>query len=133
MFPKHLRRTIGVALSSVSLLRKKGSRPAPQASKKGRRVPERLKILGAGLEDLVPWISPISSCPPVREKEEEEKEMADLVHNFGARKHKRGANFKRVTSATPEMADEVSQQPFDKSSDVQAITVSDSPEMGFHG
>ena len=51
---------------------KKGSRPAPQAFKKGRRVPERLKTPGAGVEDFVPWVFPISSCPPTREEEEEE-------------------------------------------------------------
>ena len=47
------------------------------------------------MEDFVPSVSPISSHPPTREEEEEENEMADLVHDFGARKHKRGANFKR--------------------------------------
>ena len=59
--------------------------------------------------------------------------MANLVHNFGARKCKQGANFKRATSATPKVAGEDSQKPSDESSDVQAIVVSDSPEMGFHG
>ena len=53
------------------------------------------------MEDFVPWVAPISSCPPTSEKEEEEDET-DLVHNFGARKHKRGASFKRATDATPE-------------------------------
>ena len=114
-------------------LAKKGSRPTPQAFKKGRRVPERLKTPGAGVEDFVPWVSPISSRPPAREKEEEEEEMVDLVHNFDARKRKRGVNFKRATGATLEVAGEASQQPFDESSDAQAIAVSDSPEMGFHG
>ena len=112
---------------------KKGSRPAPQVSKKGRRVPERLKTPGAEEEDSVPWVSSISSRPPAREEEEEEDEMTDLVHNFGARKRKRGASFKRATGATLEMAGEASQQPSGESSDVQAIAVSDSPEMGFHG
>ena len=60
---------------------KKGSRPAPQASKKGRQVPERLKTPGAGVEDFVSWVSLISSCPLAREKEEDEDDMADLVHN----------------------------------------------------
>ena len=59
--------------------------------------------------------------------------MVDLVHNFGARKHKRCANFKRATGATPEVAGEASQQPSGGSSNVKAIVVSDSPEMGFHG
>ena len=96
-------------------------------------MPERLKTLGAGVEDFVPWVSPISSRPPAREEEEEEDEMADLVHNFGARKCKRGSNFKRATGATPKVANEASQQPSGESSNVQAIVVSDSVEVGFHG
>ena len=35
-------------------LTKEGSRPAPQASKKGMRVPERLKTPGTRVEDFVP-------------------------------------------------------------------------------
>ena len=85
------------------------------------------------MEDFVPWVSPISSRPSAREEEEEEEEMVDLVHNFGPRKRKQGDNFKRATGATPEVAGEVSQQPFGKSSDVHALVISDSPEMGFHG
>ena len=131
--PKHLRRTIGVVISRVSLLRKKGSRPAPQASKKERRVPERLKTPKARVEDFVPWVSPISSLSLAREKEEEEEEMVDLVHNFEARKRNRGANFKQATGATPEVASEVSQQASGESLGVQATVVSDSPDMGFHG
>ena len=67
---------------------KKVSRPTPQASKKGRRVPERLRAPGAGVEDFVPWVSPISSCPPASEEEEEEDEMVDHVYNFDAWKRK---------------------------------------------
>ena len=59
--------------------------------------------------------------------------MADLVHNFGARKRKRGANFKRVTDGTHEVVYEASQQPAGKGSDADAIVVSDSPKMGLHG
>ena len=59
--------------------------------------------------------------------------MADLFHNSGARKCKRGANFKRATGATFEVASEASQQSSGESSDVQAIIVSGSPEMSFHG
>ena len=59
--------------------------------------------------------------------------MAGLIHNFGAWKRKRGASFKRATEATLEVTGEASQKPTDESSDVQAIVISDSPEMGFHG
>ena len=114
---------------------RKGPRPTPQASKKGRWAPEWLKAPRAGVEDFVPWVSSTSSRPPAKEEEEEEEEdkMVDLVHNFSARKSKRGATFMRATVATPDMASEASQQPLNKSSDVQAIVISDLPEMGFHG
>ena len=59
--------------------------------------------------------------------------MADLVHNFGARKSKRGASFKRATDATPEVVGEVDQHLIGKGSDRQAMVVVDSLEMGFHG
>ena len=45
------------------------------------------------VEDFVPWVAPISSLSPASEKEEEEDEMVDFIHNFGAWKHKRGAGF----------------------------------------
>ena len=112
---------------------KKDSRPAPRAAKKGRRVHERRRTPRVGVEDFVPWVTPISNLPPASEKEEEEDEMADLVHNFGARKRKRGASFKRATDTTPEVVGEVDQHPTGKGSNEQAIVVVDSPEMGFHG
>ena len=62
------------------------------------------------MEDFVPWVSPTSSRSPAREEEEEEDEMADLVHNFATRKRKRGATFKRATIATPDVAGEASRQ-----------------------
>ena len=43
----------GSHLESLPVM-KKGSRPTPQACKKGRRVPERLRAPGAGKEDFVP-------------------------------------------------------------------------------
>ena len=42
---------------------KKGSRPAPQASTKGRRAPELPKTPGGRVEDFVPWVSLIASPP----------------------------------------------------------------------
>ena len=58
---------------------KKDSRLAPQASKKGSRVPEQRRAPGAGVEDFIPWVAPISIRPPAREEEEEDDEMADLA------------------------------------------------------
>ena len=92
---------------------------------------ERLRAPGAGVEDFVPWISPISSRPPASKEEEEKDKMVDLIHNFSARKHKWGASFKRVTSATLEVVGEAVQHPIGKGSDGQAIVVMDSPEMCF--
>ena len=59
--------------------------------------------------------------------------MVDLVHNFDARKHKRGANFKRATDATLEVVGEADQHPIGEGLDGQTIVVMKLPEMGFHG
>ena len=59
--------------------------------------------------------------------------MADLVHNFGARKRKRGTGFKRATDATLEVVGEADEHPTGEGLDGQAIVVMESPEMGFHG
>ena len=85
------------------------------------------------MEDFVPWVAPLSSRPPGSEDEEEEDEMADLVHNFRARKLKRGASFKRATDATLGVISEVDQHPTGEGSHGQAIVVMDSHEIGFHG
>ena len=58
--------------------------------------------------------------------------MADLVHNFDARKCKRGASFKQMTDATLEVVGGADQHPTGEGSDGQAIVIMDSPEMGFH-
>ena len=85
------------------------------------------------MEDFVPWVAPISSLSPASEEEEEENEMADLVHNFGSWKRKRGASLKRVTNATPEVVGEADQHSIGGGLEEQAIVVMDSLEMGFHG
>ena len=58
--------------------------------------------------------------------------MVDLVHNFGARKHKRGASFKRATDATLEVVGKADEHPTGEGLDRQAIVVMESPKMGFH-
>ena len=63
--------------------------------------------------------------PPISEEGENEDGMADLVHNFGARKRKQGASFKRAIDATPEVVGEADQHSTGEGSDVQAIVVSD--------
>ena len=77
------------------------------------------------MEDFVPWVSPISNHPLNWEKEEEEDEMFDLVHNFATWKQKRDASFKRVANAISEVVG-------GEGSDVQAIVISGFPEMGLN-
>ena len=59
--------------------------------------------------------------------------MADLIHNFGAWKCKRGASFNWTTDVTPEVTGEANQYSIDEGLEEQAIVVMDLPEMGFHG
>ena len=59
--------------------------------------------------------------------------MANLVHNIGAQKCKRGASFKRVTDPALEVVGEAGQHPAIEGSDGLAIVIMDSPKMGFHG
>ena len=49
-------------------------------------MPEWPKAPRARVEDFVPWVSLVYSCPLASEEEEEENELVDLVHNFGAQK-----------------------------------------------
>ena len=104
-------------------LARKGSRPAPRAVKGKKGTLGQKKVPGAGVENFVPWVPPISNHPPNWEEEEEEKEMFDLVHNFATRKRKRDVSFKRVVDVVPEVAG-------GKGPDVQVIVISGSPEMG---
>ena len=101
---------------------------ASSFSKKGLSIEEEegdvraTKGSGAGVEDFVPRVPPISSHPPDWEEEEEEDEMSNLIHNFAARKRKRDASFKRAVDVIPEVAG-------GDGPDVQAIVISGSPEM----
>ena len=70
------------------------------------------------MEDFVSWVPSISSHPLDWEEEEEKDEMSDLVHNFAARKRKRGASFKQAADAIPKVAGGAGQPPSDESSDV---------------
>ena len=85
------------------------------------------------MEDFVPYLAPISSLLPASEEEDEEDEMYDLIHNFGARKCKRGASFERTTNVTLEVMGEANQHSTGGGSEEQSIVVMDSPKMGFHG
>ena len=72
---------------------------------------------GTRVEDFFPWVAPISSLSPASEKEEEEDEMANPIHNFGMRKRKQGASFKRETDATPEVVGKADQHSADRDSE----------------
>ena len=80
-----------------------------------------------------PLVYPDIHSPPASEEEEDEDKMADLIHNFGARKRKWGASFMQATYAFPKVVCEVDQQPTGRGSEERAIVVVDSPEIGFHG
>ena len=83
---------------------KKGSRPAPQASKKGRRVPEQLKTPGATMEDFFPWVSLISSHPLLGKQMKRRKRWLILFTTSAHGSANEGANFKRAICATLEVA-----------------------------
>ena len=108
----------------------KDSRLAPRASKKKKGTLRRQKVVGVRAEDFIPWVLPISRRSPNWKEEEEEDEMFSLIHNFAARKRKRDANLKQVADVVPEVAEGSSQPCSDGGSDVQAIVISGSPEMG---
>ena len=84
---------------------------------------ERQKVPGAGVEDFIPWVPPISSHPPDWEEEEEGDEMSYLVHNFATWKRKSDASFKQAVDAILEVAG-------GEGLDVQAIVISGSLEIG---
>ena len=95
--------------------------------KKGNRQ----KVVGVGTKNFIPWVPPISSRFPDREKEEEgEDDMSELVHNFTAQKWKRDASLKQAADATLEVAGGSSQPCPNGGSKVQAIIILGSPKMG---
>ena len=57
--------------------------------------------------------------------------MADLIHNFGARKCKQGASFNRTADVAHKAMGEVDQHSADGGSGEQEIVIMDSLEMGF--
>ena len=84
-------------------LARKGSRPAPRALKRRNGTPGLQNVLGAGVQDFAPWVSPISNHPLDWEEKDEEEEdgMSDLIHNFAAQKWKRDAKFEQAADAIP--------------------------------
>ena len=106
---------------------RKDSPLAPRASKKKKGSQQ--KVAGAGTKEFIPWVSPISRRSPDSE-EEEEDDMSRLVHNFAARKQKRVDDLEQVENVTPEVVGGSGQPCRDGGSEVQAIIISGSLEMG---
>ena len=132
MPPEHLRRLTGAAIPSIVPLRKKVPvLPPKYIRREGGYLNDEERLVQGW--NFVPWVAPISSLPLASEKEEEEDEMADLIHKFNARKLKQGANFKRTTGVAPEVMGEADQHSANGGSEEQEIVIMDSPEMGFHG
>ena len=110
---------------------RKDSRLASQASK--RKKGSRQKFAGAGAKDFIPWVLQISRRSSDREEEqEEEDDMSGLIHNFSALKWKRDASLEQAADAVPEVAGGIGQPCPDGGSEVQAIVISGSPEMGLN-
>ena len=103
--------------------------PRVSKKKKGRRQ----KAAGAGEEDFIPWVPPISRRSSDREEEnEEEDDMSSLVHNFSARKRKRDAILKQAADAIPEVAGGSNQPCPNGGSEVRAIIISGSLETSLN-
>ena len=58
--------------------------------------------------------------------------MSDLIHNFAARKQKRDASLEKAADALPEVDGGSGQPRLTKGSEVQAIVILGSPEMGLN-
>ena len=108
----------------------KDSSPAPQASKEKKGTLKQQKFAGAGAKDFIMWIPPISRHSLDLEEEEEEDEMSGFIHNFAARKRKRDAILEQGADALSEVVKGSSQPCLDEGSEVQAIVISGSLEMG---
>ena len=68
----------------------------------------------------------------LEEEEEEEDEVFGLIQNFAARKRKRDASLEQDADVVPEVAGGSDQPCPDGGSEVQAIVISGSPEMGLN-
>ena len=129
--PQVAKQVKGVGHLERPLLVIKDSRLAPRLSKK--REGRRQKVAEAGVEDFIPWVTPISRCSPNREEEDDEKdEMFGLVHNFAARKRKRDSILEQAASAVPEAVGGSSQSGPDGGSEVQAIVILGSLDMSMN-
>ena len=108
-------------------LPKKETSSAPRALKiKRRGTTRRRNTPGAQVKDFVHWVHPESSRPSDLEEGEEEEEMTGLLDRYAARKRKRQESSKRE----PDQAEGSSRPATDGDSEMQAIVILGSPEMG---
>ena len=127
MPPEHLRRLTGVAVLSISPLRKRVPVLPPKylRRKGGERLVRGWKILSPEL------LQYRVSCLLARRKKRRTRWLISFITL--ERESEQGASFKRTIDVTPEVMGEVNQHSADKGSEEQALVVMDSPEMGFHG
>ena len=122
----------GIHLEHPSLAIK-DSRLAPRASKKRKGTLRPQKVDRARVEDFILWVPPISCRSQDKEEEEEEENnMSILIHNFAARNRKRDASLEQAADAVPEVAGGSGHPCPDGGSEVQAIIILGSPEMGLN-
>ena len=93
---------------------------------------KRQKVAGARADDFILWVPPISRRLPDWEEEEEEDGMSDLIHNFAAWKWKQDASLEQAADAIPEVVGESDNPRLDEGSEVRAIIISSSSEMGLN-
>ena len=78
------------------------------------------------MKDFVPWVRPESSRPLDLEEEEKEEEMTGLLDRYAAKKQK----WQKSSKREPDQAEGSNRLATDGDSEIQAIIISGSPEMG---
>ena len=78
------------------------------------------------MEDFIPWVRPEPSWPSALEEEEEKEEMTGLLDHYATRKRKRQEDAEREA----DRAEGSNRPPTDGGSEMQAIVISGSLEMG---
>ena len=78
------------------------------------------------MEDFIPWVRPELSRPSASEEEEEEEEMTGLLDRYATRKRKR----QEVAKREADRAEGPDRPPTDGGSEMQAIMIPSSLEMG---
>ena len=103
--------------------------PRVSKKKKGRRQ----KAAGAGEEDFIPWVPPISRRSSDREEEnEKEDDMSSLVHNFSARKRREMLSLSKRLMPSPKWPEDRTSLVRIGGSEVLAIIISGSLETSLN-